>query len=160
LPTIRCISKYIIKKYNIFLFFVLCPFCSLAQKDTLHLCDSILLKTWKTQYYSYKAKYPLSSEKLAERANREVAYRSKHINGYITIRFIVNCWGYSGEFEIYQIDDMYRSVEFEKEYISQLLTFVKSLNLWHIAKFGKKSVDYYTYLTFKVEYGIITEVVP
>lgn len=149
-----------IKNLIFFYFFVFAPFISFAQKDTLQLCDSLLLKSWKTQYYSFKSKYPLSSEKLVERVNREVPSRFKDINGFITFRFIINCQGYAGHYEIFQINNFYQAIEFEKQYIYQLFAFVKNLNNWPISKKGKKAFDYYTYVTFKVEHGNVTQVIP
>jgi hypothetical protein len=133
---------------------------SFAQKEPFKLCDSLLTDKWKPQYYSFKAKYPLSSEKLTDEVNQTLTFQPKQINGFVTIRFVVNCKGQTGNFEIYQIDNNYQNTKFEEKYIEQLLGFVKSLDGWKNAIYKDKNYDYFTYFTFKIEHGKVTEIVP
>lgn len=142
------------------MFFTIIPVLSFAQKESFKLCDSLLTDKWKPQYYSFKAKYPLSSEKLTKEVNRTLTYQPKQINGFVTIRFVVNCKVQTGNFEIYQIDNNYQNIKFEDKYIEQLLGFVKSLDGWKKAIYKDKNYDYFTYFTFKIEHGKVTEIVP
>jgi hypothetical protein len=142
------------------LFFFLFPILSFAQQTSFRLCDSLLTDKWKPQYYSFNTKYPLSSEKLTEEVNRTLTYQPKQMNGFVTIRFVVNCKGQTGNFEIYQIDNSYQQINFEEKYIEALLTFVKTLENWKIGTYESRKFDYYAYFTFKIEYGKVTEIVP
>ncbi|MDZ7935410.1 MAG: hypothetical protein U5M51_10715 [Emticicia sp.] len=145
----------------IFFFVFITPIFSFAQQDSFKPCSSPLLDKWKFQYYSYNTKYPLSSEKLTEQVNRTLTYQPKQINGFVTIRFVVNCKGQTGNFEIYQIDNNYQNTKFDEKYIEELLTFTKALDDWKIAIHNKTlKLDYYTYFTFKIEHGKVTEIVP
>lgn len=144
------------KFFSLFLF----PFLSIAQQESFKLCDSHITEKWKPQYYSFKAKYPLSSEKLTERANKVLVYQPKNIDGFLTIRFMVNCKGQTGHYETYQINNNYQTTVFEQKYVEQLLTFIKNLNNWKIANYQEMAYDYYTYFTFKIEHGVIMEIVP
>lgn len=147
-------------KYTLFLLTII-PVLSFAQKESFKLCDSVLIDKWKFQYYSYDTKYPLSSEKLTEEVNKTLIYHPKQINGFVTIRFMVNCKGQAGNFEIYQIDNSHQNTKFDEKYVEQLLIFVKALDNWKIATYNKKlKLDYYTYFTFKIEHGKVTEIVP
>ncbi|MFY7911919.1 MAG: hypothetical protein ACOVO2_20315 [Emticicia sp.] len=147
-------------KYILFLI-ILTPFFSFSQQGSFKPCSSVLLEKWKFQYYSYNTKYPLSSEKLTEQLNRTLTNQPRQINGFVTIRFVVNCEGQTGNFEIYQIDNHYQNTKFDEKYVEELLTFTKTLNDWKIAIHNKTlKVDYYTYLTFKIEHGKVTEIVP
>ena len=141
-------------------FFFLFPILSIAQQESFKLCDSVFTDKWKPQYYSFNVKYPLSSEKLTEEVNQVLAYRPKQINGFVTIRFAVNCKGKTGNYEIYQIDNNYQQSSFEEKYIEQLLTFVKTLENWKIGTYESRKFDYYAYFTFKIEHGKVTEIVP
>lgn len=141
------------------LFFVL-PLLSTAQQNSYKLCDSVFTNKWKPHYYSFNAKYTLSSEKLTEEVNKTLTYQSSQVNGFITIRFVVNCKGQSGNFEIYQIDNNYQIAKFEDRYIEQLLNFVKTLENWKIGTYESRKFDYYAYFTFKIEHGKVTEIVP
>jgi len=145
-----------------FLFFAFSnnTFLCIAQQESFKLCDSLITEKWKPQYYSFKAKYPLSSEKLTEKANKELIFQPKNINGFVTIRFVVNCKGQTGNFEVYQIDNSYQQINFEEKYIEALLTFVKTLENWKIGTYESRKFDYYAYFTFKIEYGKVTEIVP
>jgi hypothetical protein len=145
-------------KYTIFLLFFF-PFQSIAQQGSFKLCDS-LTERRKPQYYSLKVKYPQSSEMLVEEANHVIINKSKNINGFITIRFIVNCKGLTGKYKVLQIDKNYQEVIFDHKYVEQILNFVQNLQEWKLAFYKDESIDYYTYFTFKIENGIVTEIVP
>jgi len=155
----KLIYYNILMKLIYFLFFLL-SFSGIAQPPTFKLCDSLLTDKWKPQYYSFKIKYPLSSENLTEEVNKSLIYQPKQINGFVTIRFVVNCKGQTGNFEVYQIDNSYQQINFEEKYIEQLLTFVKTLENWKIGTYESRKFDYYAYFTFKIEYGKVTEIVP
>lgn len=120
-------------------------------------CDT--LRSYPFQYYSFDAKYPVSSETLKEQINKTLTPQIS-INGFITIRFVVNCEGKIGNFEIYEVDDFYKNTQFDKRYTSQILSFVKTLKNWKIATYQNKIYDYSTFLTFKIEHGAVTEVLP
>ncbi len=145
---------------NILFILIIIPFLSFAQKEPFKLCDSILTDKWKFQYYSFKTKYPISSEKLTAKVNKTLAYKPKTLNGFVTVRFVVNCKGQTGNFEIYQINNNYEIVKFEDKYIEQILIFVKTLENWKIATYKGQKLDYYTYLSFKIENGKVIEIVP
>jgi len=83
-------------------------------------------------------------------------------NGYITIRFIINCRGESGRFRTEEMDSKLRPTDFEKGISSQLLNIVKGLNHWVPRKrsSGNKSYDFYQYLTFKIQNGQIIQILP
>lgn len=144
----------------IFFFFTIIPVLSFAQKESFKLCDSVYVNKWQLQYYSYDTKYPLSSEKLTEEVNQTLTFQPKQINGFVTIRFMVNCKGQVGNFEVYQIDNNYQNTKFDEKYIEQLLIFIKTLDNWKIAFYKEYKIDYFTYFTFKIEHGKVTEIVP
>jgi hypothetical protein len=120
----------------------------------------VYVNKWQLQYYSYDTKYPLSSEKLTEEVNQTLTFQPKQISGFVTIRFMVNCKGQTGNFETYQIDNNYQNTKFDEKYIEQLLIFIKTLDNWKIAFNKEYKMDYFTYFTFKIEHGKVTEIVP
>ncbi|MGL4630605.1 MAG: hypothetical protein ACRCVT_05295 [Leadbetterella sp.] len=143
-------------------FILLCilPVISFAQQSSFRRCDSLLVEQWPNHYFTFKAKYPLSSETLAENINAILNYKPQNINGFITVRFLVNCARQTGEHEIYQIDTHYQQTVFDPKYVDQILHFVKSLQDWKLGIHKEKTYDYYAYLTFKIEQGFVKEVVP
>ena len=81
-------------------------------------------------------------------------------NGYIRIRFIVNCRGDAGRFRVLSSDFDYQDKVFDKDIVNQLLNIVKDLDGWEIMTKNGKSLDYYLYLIFKLENGRIIEILP
>ncbi len=145
------------KQYIFFL--LLSSFSVVGQDNSFSLCDS-LAERWKPQYYFLKTKYPVSSETLVKEINTNLLYKPTSINGFITLRFIVNCKGQIGKLNTFQIDGNYKEISFDTEYVDQLINFVKGLKEWKMGVYKEKPIDYYTYFTFKVENGNIKEIVP
>ena len=88
-------------------------------------------------------------------------------SGYITVKFLVNCEGKTGLFRIQQMDDMYKEVFFEEDLVNTILNFVKKLDKWIVPEYSGKNtqyrgrkLEYYQYLTFKIENGIVKEILP
>lgn len=115
------------------------------------------------QYYNFSKGFQYSGEKyeilkLWNKVNNPNIKSS--LNGYITIRFLVNCEGKTGLFRIQQMDENYNEILFEEDIQSELLKFIKSLNSWTPLIYKGKKMDYYQYLTFKMKDGIVQEILP
>lgn len=116
------------------------------------------------QYYNFSKGFQYKGEKY-EIWNIWQNISKSNLNilpetGYITVRFLVNCNGKTGLFRIQQMDKDYKKTLFDKNTIYIILNFVKSLNSWPVQEYKQKKVDYYQYLTFKLEDGIIKEILP
>lgn len=81
-------------------------------------------------------------------------------NGYITIRFIVNCEGKTGMFRVQQMNENYQKFAFDKKFGDQLLEFTEKLDGWIPKEYDGRKLDYYQYLTFKIENGKVSEILP
>jgi|SRR5690606_4046578 len=82
-------------------------------------------------------------------------------NGYIRIRFVVNCEGKAGRFRILQSDYDYNEIQFDESIVDQLLEITKGMENWEILYGNEKiPIDYYLYLIFKINDGQITEILP
>lgn len=80
--------------------------------------------------------------------------------GYITIRFMVNCKGKSGRFRLEQIDQDYKTREFNPGLVAELWAVTKSLDGWLPAVYEGEAYDYYKYLTFKIVDNQIVDILP
>jgi hypothetical protein len=89
----------------------------------------------------------------------EVPKRSK-FSGLIRVRFIINCNGSSGRFRHLSMDYNYKEVEAPKNITDQLVSITKSLDNWNIKKYNDSPIDYYQYLSFKIENGKIVKILP
>lgn len=94
-------------------------------------------------------------------------FKSKYIpvkgndeNGWIRIRFIVNCNGKAGRFRVLQSDYNYQEKEFNTKVINQLLEITREIDQWQILERAGIPVDYYMYLIFKINDGQLIEILP
>lgn len=80
--------------------------------------------------------------------------------GYITIRFIVNRKGETGRFRIQEMNMLYKPKKFDKSISNQILILTKQIAGWEVGEINGKKYDYCQYLTFKIENGLIKEILP
>ena len=80
--------------------------------------------------------------------------------GYITIRFVVNCDGISGRFRMIQMDDSYQFKTFSEDLRNQIYGITTSLEGWDVMKIEEVSYDYVRYLTYKIKDGAVTDILP
>lgn len=81
-------------------------------------------------------------------------------NGYLTIRFIINCLGQTGRFRVYELNTEYQPATFDPRITSQLLKLTRELRGWQPAVYKDKIYDSYQYITFKLNKGGIVCVLP
>jgi len=84
----------------------------------------------------------------------------KEQNGFVRIRFIVNCNGKAGRFRVLQSDYNYQEFNFDERIITQLLDITKGIENWHIIYEREIAFDYYMYFIFKITDGQLTEILP
>lgn len=82
------------------------------------------------------------------------------MNGYITVRFLVNCEGKTGLFRIQKMNTDLKETEPDIELGNSLLQFTKSLDGWMPKQIKRFKAGYYQYLTYKIENGKVSEVLP
>ncbi len=116
------------------------------------------------QYFNTGEGFRYKGEKTTLVSKIKKAYKPlqnlPNQNGYIRIRFIVNCEGEAGRFRVLASDFNYQEKEFDKAIISQLLSIVKGLDGWEIMTKNDKRLDYYLYLVFKIDNSHIIEILP
>lgn len=115
------------------------------------------------QYYNGGTGLSYDGEKQAILVHFEENYEIENLqdqNGYVTIRFIVNCERKTGRFRISSMNMNYEEVEFDKRITSQLLKLTKQLDGWNFPPPKRRKLDYYQYLTFKIYQGQIKEILP
>lgn len=113
------------------------------------------------QYYNGKG-FNYRGEKIAiaEKLKKENIYTKKEINGFVTVRFLVNCEGKTGLFRLKSMNSNLKEEILDEELQNKLLEFTKSLDGWASKELEGFKVDYYQYLTYKIENGKVSEVLP
>ncbi|OAD91751.1 hypothetical protein A7A78_10870 [Aequorivita soesokkakensis] len=81
-------------------------------------------------------------------------------SGYVNFRFLVNCEGNPGWFEIIEINEDYEDVSHTKEMVDQLLKITSEPSHWAIYTVDGAPQNYYHYVSYKIENGEITEILP
>lgn len=81
-------------------------------------------------------------------------------DGYITIRFIINCEGKSGRYRIEEMGLDLRPKKFEENISGQIMQIVKGLRGWKAFERNGKTWDYQQYLAFKLKDGQLKEILP
>jgi hypothetical protein len=120
------------------------------------------------QYYNFeKGNFSLDKQIIRQHFAekfKKVAGTSDQ-NGYITIRFVVNCEGETDRFRVYEIDSELATTQLNEELRNQLLLLTKELKGWKPGEFPeirnrKGKYDFYQYLTFKIRSGELVDILP
>ncbi len=114
------------------------------------------------QYYS------TNSDFKGEKPALEAYFREKFIknkahareSGYITIRFVVNCRGQTGRFRVQEIGLDYLPKKFPSALTNRLLELTKQLDGWQPGQRNGLQLDCYQYLTFTINNGDISQIMP
>lgn len=129
-------------------------FDELVDDPTFLLCDA----NHVAQYYNFSKGMQYKGEKIRILEHFETLFKGNEIQGetgYITIRFIVNCHGKSGRFRLQGMNENYEEKKFHHELATRIMDYTKKLDGW-----VEEKNDYYQYLTFRIQNGRITDIMP
>ena len=122
-------------------------------------CDSSYL----LYYYQANTKYPVATNTILEETRRYLAKTNKKYtgNGYITLRFIVNCEGKIYSVKVLQVDENYKSTHFDKHLVSDLNDYLHTLDRWEkgLSAYHLKNVNYIAYMSFRIKNGEVDNVI-
>lgn len=114
------------------------------------------------QYYSiesgFEGEKPALLRHFAQNYQKNAAWSEE--NGYITVRFVVNCNGQTGRFRVLEMDMDYRPKTFPKAMSAHLLQLCQTLTGWKGGQSEGIPYDYYQYLTFTIQSGEIVRIMP
>ena len=120
------------------------------------------------QYYNFeKGNFSLDKKVIRQHFAQRFKKTENGVgkNGYVTIRFVVNCQGEADRYRIYEIDAELKETRFDEALKNQLLGLTKELKGWKPGEFqafrnrpGK--FDFYQYLTFKIREGELIDILP
>ena len=81
-------------------------------------------------------------------------------SGMFTVRFIINCEGKTGRFEIFENNLDYVPSPFNPKTREQLLKLTRELEDWRANYMDGDYRDSFVYITYRIENGKITEILP
>lgn len=124
---------------------------------TFTVCD----EKWIFEYYNFQKGFQFEGEKIALINYFQTNYKVlANDTGYFTVRFVVNCKGETGRFRTEAMNFSYQPIEMNEATTHQLLKLCQEVKGWGIGVYQEKERDYYQYLTFKIENGHLTEILP
>jgi hypothetical protein len=112
------------------------------------------------QYYNFSNGLQYRGEKVKINEHFQNGFKGRNQSGesgFITVRFIVNCEGETGWFRVQGMDADFKERKFAVSLVDEILALTRKLDGWIAA--GER-VDYYQYLTFKFENGMLLEIMP
>lgn len=114
------------------------------------------------QYYmitsGYDGEKPAIERYFRENFKMQEAW--EHENGYLTVRFVVNCNGRTGRFRVQEMGADYLPKTFPESLHKHLLELCKNMPGWLPGKAGEIPYDYYQYLSFTLVNGQIARITP
>ena len=116
-------------------------------------------KIFSENYGRKRAEYKPGFDKLRQYIFSQYDnYGFTNESGYITFRFIINCDGQAGRYEIHQVGMDFKKKIFNKELVEHLFELVSKLQNWTPMQFYDDKYDSFFHLTFKINNGELLEV--
>jgi len=113
------------------------------------------------QYYNpQRATYSKGKNGLRQFIISNYKNRNYTDSGYLNIRFIINCKGEAGRYIIHQNNLNLEPIEFNKNLVNQLFNLTTQLKKWNPNYTYEAYRDSYIYLSYRIENGEITEILP
>lgn len=113
--------------------------------------------------YYYLGKFPYKTNKNGFRNTILSQYPKNKFssNGYVFIRFLVNCQGAAGRYVVETFDLDLQSKSLDTAMVNTLLTLTQQMQDWEIGinQFNKP-YDYSMYIAYRIEDGKITAILP
>ena len=116
-------------------------------------------KVFPYYYGRQQAKYRPGNDVLRAFIDRHFQnFGYDNESGYITIRFIINCEGRAGRYEIQQVGMDFKKKKFNKALVDHLFSLVQQLQDWQAIEFYGDKYDSFFHIIFKIENGNLNEV--
>ncbi len=128
---------------------------------------TILSKNFKTcgeyifDYYNpERARYSDGKNGLRKFIVNNFNTKNYTDSGYLNIRFVINCEGETGRYVVYENDLNLVPKKFDPQLTKELLKLTLSLKKWNPNIINGNKVDSYMYISYRIEDGKITEIIP
>ncbi len=125
--------------------------------EGFEICD----KNYILQYYNpERATYSQGKNGLRNFILSNYKNKNYTDSGYLNIRFIINCKGEAGCYVIHENDLNLVPKTFTKDLKDQLFTLTTQLKKWNSNFTRGLDRDSYMYISYRIENGNITEILP
>ncbi len=125
--------------------------------DNFYLCDEKRI----FQYYNpERATYSEGKNGLRKFVLSNYVNKGYSDSGYLNFRFIINCKGEAGRYVFHENDLELNPKPFNKDLVKQLLKITTQLKKWNPNYVQEEFRDSYMYISYRIENGEITEIIP
>ncbi len=126
-------------------------------KADLKLCNENFIFDY---YNPERARYSKGKNGLRKFILSNYENRNYSDSGYFNVRFVINCKGEAGRYIIHENDLDLEPHQFSEDLKNQLLTLTVQLEDWKPNLIQEEQVDSYMYISYRIEHGEITEILP
>lgn len=115
-------------------------------------------------YHTYSSAalkaYTGSKKQFRETLNSEFNKNNYTDSGYLNFRFLVNCEGNAGWFEIIEMNLDLEETPLNKAMVDELFEFTSNPKHWDTIVYKEAPQNYYMYISYRIENGKVTEIIP
>ena len=106
--------------------------------------------------------YAINKKHFRDNVTKAFNNNSYNDTGYLNFRFLVNCKGEAGWFEIIEMNLNLEEQPMNPELVDQLFKITAKPEHWNILRFkeNNEAYNYYNYISYRIEDGKITEIIP
>ena len=126
--------------------------------DIYTLCDKDTI--YKVHHGAPKDAFQGSKKRFRETILSAYKNKGYSDSGYLNFRFLINCEGKAGWFEIIEMNLDLEETNLNDDMVSQLLKHTANPKHWAIYTYKDTPRDYYMYISYRIENGEITEILP
>lgn len=120
-------------------------------------CDENLIFNY---YNPERASYSKGKNKLRSFILKNYKNNDYKESGYLNIHFIINCKGETGRYKVYENSLNLEPKKFNPDLKAQLFKLTTQLNKWNPNFIRNEFRDSYMYISYRIENGEITEILP
>lgn len=106
--------------------------------------------------------YSINKRHFRKKVNAQFSNTEYSNSGYLNFRFLVNCEGKAGWFEIIEMNLDLEEQKFNSNLVNELLEFTSDSKHWNILRYKENNTpyNYYNYISYRIENGKVTEIIP
>jgi hypothetical protein len=128
--------------------------------DTYQLCgDGYIQRTYNGAGLEA---YSINKGHFRDQLNKQNSFSQYQDSGYLNFRFLVNCEGNAGWFEVVEMNLDLEEQKLNSNLVNNLLEFTSQPEHWNILRYKKDNTpyNYYMYISYRIENGKVTEIIP
>jgi hypothetical protein len=126
--------------------------------DVYELCDDGDI--YKTHHGAPDDAFEVSKKRFRDILLSEYKNENYTDSGYLNFRFLVNCKGNAGWFEIVEMNLDLEESDLNDKMVNQLFKLTSDSKHWKIFTHDDIPRNYYMYISYRIEHGEIIEILP